>query len=337
MTAPAAPSRGRLAKIVLGVAVSGALLVYVFWNVDPREVGARLASTHWGFLAASIVLNLLSVWIRSWRWYYLFPPGSQPSHLFNALMIGYMGNNLLPLRAGEVVRVYIAARHGPRFWTTVATLIVERVLDGLAVGVILAALFLTLPVPPELRWPAFLFLSADAMGLAALVVIAVAPGWCSAVIRALFGRWEGVERRLLDVLGTMSEGLRGVRARRHVVPIMLSSAGIWLVLAVAVWAGLRAAHLDLPLAASFAVMAFMGLGVSLPSSPGFIGVIQAATVLALALFSVPRLEALSFSLLFHAAQYFPVTIYGLVLLLVEQVSLSEATRGAGAAAVSAPR
>ncbi|PYO29020.1 MAG: hypothetical protein DMD86_15485, partial [Candidatus Rokuibacteriota bacterium] len=87
---------------------------------------------------------------------------------------------------------------------------------------------------------------------------------------------------------------------------------------------------DLPLAASWTVMAFLGLGVSLPSSPGFVGVIQAATVLALALFAIPRTDALSFSLLLHASQFFPITLYGLVLLMIEHVSLSEAAR-AGAA------
>ena len=145
------PSRGRLAKIVLGVAVSAALLGYLFWNVDLREVGARLASTRWGFLAASVLLNLASVWVRAWRWFYLFPPGSQPTHLFNALMIGYMGNNVLPLRAGEIVRVYVVARRGQRFWTTLATVVVERALDGLAVGLLVAALFLVVAIPAELR------------------------------------------------------------------------------------------------------------------------------------------------------------------------------------------
>jgi len=331
------PSPGRLAKIILGVAVSGALLAYLFWSVDPHDVAARLATTNWILLAGSVVLNLFSVWIRAWRWYYLFPPGARPSHLFSAVMIGYLGNNLLPLRAGEIVRVYIASRHGSRFWTTVATLVVERVLDGLAVGLMLAALFLALPIPREWRWPAIVFLSVDAGAMIVLAVIAIAPAGCAAAVRALFRRWAALERRMLDVLGVMSEGLRGVRARRHLFPIAVSSVAIWLVLVLAVWMGLRSAHLELPLAASFAVLAFMGLGVSLPSSPGYVGVIQAATVLALDLFGVPRTEAFSFSLLFHAAQYFPVTIYGLVLLLVEQVSLSEAARGGRAAATSAPR
>ena len=320
------PTAGRLAKIVLGVAISAALLGYLFWNVDLHEVATRLASTNWWFLTVSVGLNLGSLWIRAWRWYYLFPPGSHPSHLFNALMIGYMGNNVLPLRAGEVLRAYVASRRGQRFWTVVATIVVERVLDGLAVGLIVAALFLWIPIPSQLRWPAAVFLAMDVVAMVALIVIALAPGWCAGLARILFHRWTWVERRAMDVLGTMTEGLRGVRAGHHFVPIVLTTALIWVLLAISVWTGLRAAHLDLPLAASWAVLAFLGLGVSLPSSPGFVGVVQAATVLALALFSVPRTEALSFSLLIHASQFLPVTLYGVVLLLVEHVSLSDATR-----------
>lgn len=308
--------------------MSAALLVYLFRDVDLHDVAVRLAGTHWGYLAASVLLNLLSIWLRAWRWYYLFPPGSAPSHLFNALMIGYMGNNLLPLRAGEIVRVYVAARRGQRFWTALATVVVERALDGLALGLIMAALFLFVPIPASLRWPAAAFLSVDLAAMALLTVLAFAPAWCAAVIRALSHRWQWMERRLLDVVGIMREGLRGVRAGHHAFPIVLSSAGIWLLFALAVWTGLRAANLDLPGVAAWTVLAFLGLGVSLPSSPGFVGVVQAAGVLALALFGVPRTDALSFALLLHASQFFPVTLVGLALLLVEHVSLSEATRGA---------
>ena len=330
-------SGARLIKVVLGLAVSAGLLLYLFWNVDLHEIAARLASTNWWFLAVSVALNLGSLWIRAWRWYYLFPPGSEPSHLFNALMIGYLGNNVLPLRAGEVVRAYVASRRGQRFWTVLATIVVERALDGLAIGLIVLALFLAIPIPAQLRTPATIFLIADLGAMALLGVIAMAPGRCESRLRALLSRWSWVERRAMDVLGTMTEGLRGVRAGHHFIPIALSTILIWILFALSVWTGLRAAHLNLPLAASWTVLAFLGLGVSLPSSPGYLGVVQAATVLALALFSVPRTEALSFSLLIHASQFIPVTLYGLVLVLVEQVSLSEATRTAGAPAVSSQR
>jgi uncharacterized protein (TIRG00374 family) len=327
------PSWRRLAQILLGLAVSAGLLVYCFWDVDLGIIAARLRGTLWTFLALSVVLAFASMWARAWRWGYLFPPGSRPSHLFRSLLIGYMGNNLLPLRAGEVVRVYIASRHGPRFWTTFATVVVERVLDGLALGLIVAGLLFMVPVSAEMRWSIAIFLAVDLAALLVLVMIAVAPGVCRVLIETIFHRVRWLERRLITLLGTMTEGLRGIRAPRHAIPVALSSVGIWFLLALSVWTAMHAAHLDLPLVASWVVLAFLGLGVSLPSSPGFVGVIQAATVLALALFAVPRAEALSFSLLLHASQFFPITAVGLVCLLLEHVSLTDAAR-AGSQGVS---
>jgi uncharacterized protein (TIRG00374 family) len=304
--------------------------------VDLGVIAARLRGTLWTFLALSIVLAFVSIWARAWRWAYLFPPGSRPSHLFRSLLIGYMGNNLLPLRAGEVVRVYIASRHGPRFWTTFATVVVERVLDGLALGLIVAGLLFVVPVTAEMRWSIAVFLSVDLAALLVLVMIAAAPGVCRVLIETIFHRVGWLERRLITLLGTMTEGLRGIRAPRHAIPLALSSVAIWLFLALSVWTAMHAAHLDLPMVASWVVLAFLGLGVSLPSSPGFVGVVQAATVLALALFAVPRAEALSFSLLLHASQFFPVTAVGLVCLLLEHVSLTDAARAASQGVSSEP-
>ena len=320
------PSVGRLGKILLGLLVSAGLLVYFFRDVDLREIGSRLQDTLWSFLVLSVILNTLSLWMRAWRWAFLFPPGTRPTHLFRALLVGYMGNNLLPLRAGELVRIYVASRHGPRFWTTFATVVVERVLDGLAVGLIVAGLLLVVPLPGEVRWPILVFLGIELVAMVLLAFIATAPGACRVLIETLFRRVGWLERRLLDLLGTMTEGLRGLRAPRHVLPIVLTSVGVWLLFALSVWTALHAAHLDLPLLAAFTVLAFLGLGVSLPSSPGFLGIVQAATVLALALFAVPRTDALSFSLLLHASQFFPVTAAGLLVLLVEQISLTDAAR-----------
>jgi uncharacterized membrane protein YbhN (UPF0104 family) len=172
-----------------------------------------------------------------------------------------------------------------------------------------------------------IFLGLDVLGILILAAIAIAPGACRALIEVLFHRVGWVERRMLSMLDTITEGLRGLRTPRHLLPLTLYSVGIWFFLALSVWTALHAAHLDLPLAAAWTVLAFLGLGVSLPSSPGFVGVIQAATVLALALFDVPRTEALSFSLLMHASQFVPVTAAGLVCLFLEHIRLTDATRG----------
>ena len=120
-----------------------------------------------------------------------------------------------------------------------------------------------------------------------------------------------------------------VSALAQLLPTALWSVAIWMIIVLSVWTGFRAASLELPMTAALCVIAFIGLGVSLPSSPGFIGVIQAATVLALSFFGVGKADALGFSLMLHASQFVPVTVWGLLLLVVEHVSLAEASRGAG--------
>src|ERR1700730_8744556 len=216
-------SSRRLGKIFLGLAVSMGLLVYCFWNADLRAVAARLRETLWTFLALSVALNFFSLWVRALRWSYLFPPRTHPTHLFRALVIGYMGNNVLPLRAGELLRIYVASRHGQRFWTIFATVVVERVLDGLAVGLMMAGLVLLVPIPAEVRWAIGVFLVMDLAGILVLVVVTVAPGVCRVLIKMVFRRIGWLERRLLGMLGTMTEGLPGVRAAGHTVPTTVSS------------------------------------------------------------------------------------------------------------------
>jgi uncharacterized protein (TIRG00374 family) len=241
-------------------------------------------------------------------------------------MIGYMGNNLLPLRAGEVLRAYVVARRGTNFWTTVTTMVVERVLDGLAVGLMLAAVFFLVPVPRELEWAALLFLSVDLALIAVLGAFTLAPGPVRRIALGLTRRWPRLSARVARVLDTLDTGLAGIRTPSHVPSTVLWSTLIWVTLIATTWTCMLAAHLDLPILAGLTTLAFLGLGVSLPSSPGFVGVIQAASWAALRLFGVPSDDALSFSILLHASQFIPVTLWGLALLFVEHVSLAEAAR-----------
>ncbi len=322
------PSR-QWAKTLLGIAISLGLLVYLLSSVDLRQVGHHLGRIHWGYLALSVGLAIFAVWVRAWRWRYLFPPGASPSHLFSAVMIGYMVNSLLPLRAGELVRGCMATRHGGHgFWTAIATLVVERVLDVLAVVVILAGLVLAIRVPGELKWATFLALSLDLAAMAVLTLLALTPEHFRSGATFLLKRWPRLLAHTLAILKTFTLGLEGIRTPAHLLPILGWSIGLWLVYALSAWAALAAAQFSLPLAAAWAVVAFVGLGVSLPSAPGFVGVVQAAIVLALALFGVPRAEALSFSLLYHVSQFTPIILFGWILLLLEGVSLSQLTREA---------
>jgi uncharacterized protein (TIRG00374 family) len=313
--------------VAVGIAISIALLGLLLWRIDLLALRDHLARTHWGWALTSGALNLAGIWTRARRWHYLFPPGSSPPALFRAAMIGYMANNLLPLRAGEIVRVYVVARnwsHG--FWLPLATLVVERVLDGLALVLILAGLMLVVPVPPALRWAAVVLLSIDGIATLALVAVATIPGQCRRLIVALTARRTRLQRRLTEIFEMFFRGLGGVRTPRHAVPIAAWSVAVWVAAAVTAWTALLAVRLDLPFTAAWAVLAFVGLGISIPSAPGYIGVFHAAAVLALAMFNVSGSAAVGYAIVYHAAGFVPITVGGWLLLMREHMSLREATR-----------
>jgi hypothetical protein len=279
----------------------------------------------------------VGLWVRAWRWRYLYPPSLDPPGLVPAMMIGYMVNNVLPLRAGEFVRVYVVARRWRgRFWTVAATLIVERVLDSLCIVLILGVLIFLVNVPPQVEIAAMIILAIDVVGISVLVAIAAAPDRCRAVIARLTRRWPSMRQRALRVLDTFLHGLDGIRTVRQLPALLASTVMVWVLPAAAAWAGLRAASLDLPPLAGWVVLAFVGLGVSIPSAPGYFGVFHFAAVKAVDLYGVPETVALGFAIVFHASQFIPVTLAGWVCLMREHLSLSEARGRGGVAASESP-
>jgi uncharacterized membrane protein YbhN (UPF0104 family) len=213
--------------------------------------------------------------------------------------------------------------HG--FWTTLATLVVERALDGLAVVLILALLVLVIPVPAYMGWAALVLLALDLAGIGALLAFVVAPRACQRLIGLLAGRWPTLERRLLHAFETFVTGLDGVRAPSHLLPLFLWTVIVWVIPALAFWTMLVAMNLHLPWVAGWTVLAFVGLGVSIPSAPGYVGVFHAAAALAVALFGASQSAAVGYALVLHASQLVPITLIGWLYLLREHVSLGEAT------------
>jgi glycosyltransferase 2 family protein len=301
--------------------------------VDLPELARLLARTDWSWTLLAVALAPAGLWARAARWRYLFPPDFDPPGLPAATLIGYMANNVLPLRAGEIVRIYVVARRlraargmpaADSFWLVTATLVVERVLDSLALVLIMAGLIVLIAIPPLFKWVATVLLAIDVIGVALLVSIARAPDAARALLARLTGRWPAAQRVADGALGVALRGLDGVRARSHALPLLGWTALAWLCPATAAWSMLRAVHVDLPFVAGVTVLVFVGLGISVPSAPGYVGVWHAAAVLALAVFGVPQAPALAYALLYHASQFVPITLLGWLALVREHLSLTDA-------------
>jgi uncharacterized protein (TIRG00374 family) len=312
-------------KVALAILVSAGLLAYLAFTVDFHELGATLARTRWGWVAVAAAAGILGLFARAARWRYLFPPGANLPSLVPAMMIGYMANNVLPLRAGEFVRVYVLARRWGHFWTALATLVVERVLDSIALVLILGVLVLLVDVPAIFRNAALVMLAIDVAGVGALTFLARYPAAGRRILARIGRRWPALERRIARVYDTFVRGLDGIRTARHVPPLVIWTVIVWLCPALAAWSGLKAVDLHLPFLAGWVVLAFVGLGISIPSAPGYVGVFHFAAAKAVDMFGTSAAAAVAFAIVFHASQFVPITVVGWLYALREGVSLGEAT------------
>jgi uncharacterized membrane protein YbhN (UPF0104 family) len=166
------------------------------------------------------------------------------------------------------------------------------------------------------------------VAVAGLVGLVMAPETGRRWARWLTRHWSKGARIADRGLEIILTGLEGVRSPRHAIPLLAWSVMVWLIAVLPCWALFQGMELELPPIAAWTVLAFVGLGVSVPSAPGYIGVWHAAATLALGIFGVPQSVALGYAIVFHATQFVPVTLLGWLFLLREHVTLGEARRAA---------
>lgn len=320
----------------VGVLVSGLLLAIIVWTIDVREAVRALAAADVRWVGPALVILGISLGVRAWRWRFIMAPVKliNTHRLFSAMMIGFMGNNLLPARAGEFMRAYVIGKtQRVSVSASLATVVVERLFDGLTLLAMLLVSVLVLRFPVESErlthhirtagWLAFGFYLA-VLAVCVLLRLYQAPTrrGILAVLSFLPQRWRAKTAQALD---GFVQGLEVVRGGWHLVPILALSIAAWSIQAVAIWLVLLAFHLKLSLGASFFILAVQSFGVMIPSSPGFIGTFHAASILAMAAFGVGREVALSASIVMHLLFFIPVTVVGLIYLWVENLTLHEMT------------
>lgn len=320
----------------VGVLVSGLLLAIIVWTIDVREAVRALAAADVRWVGPALVILGVSLGVRAWRWRFIMAPVKliNTHRLFSAMMIGFMGNNLLPARAGEFMRAYVIGKtQRVSASASLATVVVERLFDGFTLLAMLLVSVLVLRFPVESErlthhirtagWLAFGFYLA-VLAVCVLLRLYQAPTrrGILAVLSFLPERWRAKAAQVLD---GFVQGLEVVRGGWHLVPILALSIAAWSIQAVSIWLVLLAFHLKLSLGAAFFFMAVQAFGVMIPSSPGFIGTFHAASILAMTAFGVGREVALSASIVMHLLFFIPVTVVGLIYLWVENLTLHEMT------------
>jgi uncharacterized protein (TIRG00374 family) len=312
-------------RIWLGLIISLLLIYLVVRNTDPAELAAALAAANYWWLVPAMLVYFVGVWLRAWRWRFLLrsikplPVGL----LFRTIIIGYMANNILPFRLGEIVRAYaLGAKGGVSKAATLTTIVVERVMDGLTMVGFMVVASLLLPLDQTLRNTVRLSGLIFLVVVVVLFAIVASRRLADALVRLFLRPFPRALAVKLEALAaSFLNGLGALRSPRDLAGVLVFSVLGWLPES-AMYALIGAGFgLGQPFAVYMLTTAAGNLGAMVPSTPGYIGVFDAPAKYVLVLSGVADGLATSFTLVLHAALLMPVILLGFVFLWQEGLSL----------------
>jgi hypothetical protein len=298
----------------VSILVSGVLLYGALRGVDWGRVGNIIAHADLRFIAAGLALACFSFFVRAMRWRILLNAEGRlgVATVFWANMAGYLGNCFLPARAGEVVRsVLIGRQSGLSKTYALTTALSERMMD--AIALVLASAIALLGVRPKPAWMQDVsggMTIAAAAGIGLVIILPHCGGWLESFLKRI-PLPDFLRARLLGLAGQVLLGVGAFHDWGRLSGFSALTVACWLTDAVGTMAGAHALGLHVSFPAAVLVLAGMGLGSALPSTPGYVGVWQFAAVSILTPFGVPRDGALAYSLVAQATNYVLVLVWGL--------------------------
>lgn len=316
----------------IGVAISAVFLWLALRGLSLAEVMAQLPGLNYWWLVPGVGIYFLAVWARTWRWHYLLRPIKSIStgSLFPVVVIGYAGNNIFPARAGEVLRaIVLKRREQVAISASLATIIVERVFDGV---VMLGFIFVNLTELASLTSDSgfvgsirtlalvgtLAFFSALVLFLLAAMFPERAQHWLTLVTRRIIP--VRYQESLLDVGGKFLGGLASLRSPRDVLMVFLTSVVVWLLETVKYWFVMHAFPFEVSFFSLMLMNGIVNLATTIPSAPGYIGTFDAPGIAVLSAYGVEHAVAVVYTLVLHAALWFPVTALGLYYMAREGIS-----------------
>lgn len=326
----------------LGLLISALFLYLVLRKIDYTTLWQVLKAANYWWLIPGVAVYFIGLWARSWRWHYLLRPLKSISTrtMFPIVTMGYAGNNIFPARAGEVVRAVILKRkEGVPISASLATIIVERVFDGI---VMLAFVFINLAELTRLTgvtidvaglkigirevaiWGSVAFFGA----LAIFLIAAMFPAPTDRLITWLVERLAparvrektlGISRRFLD-------GLESLRSPLDVLMVFFTSVIIWLLETVKYWFVMHAFSFSVSFFALMLMNGVVNLATTIPSAPGYLGTFDLPGIAVLQAYHISVDTAASYTFVLHFALWFPVTAVGLYYMFREGIKWTEAIK-----------
>jgi uncharacterized protein (TIRG00374 family) len=313
-------------KSIPGYAIALACLLWVFHDVQVKELVESMKSMHWWWVVGAVILDTASYVCQGMRWSLLLHPIGRVSTVeaTQAVYAGLYVNELLPMRVGEILRIYLASRKAQaQFSAVVPSVLVERFFDSVWLALAFGITVFAIPLPK------YLIKSEEVLGFTALGATALFIYLVLAKRKPGPAAPDGVKRHwnpirwISGFLEKMAGGIRDIGRSRF----FYSSFGISLLLLLgqmlAFWFVMRAYGLQLSFWHGAAVFLIVHIGTLLPSAPSNVGTYQFFTVVGLTLFGISKPLASSFSVIVFLILTIPLWVIGLLVFMRLGLSLKK--------------
>ncbi len=318
-------------RTLLGLVITAPFLALIFLRTDLRETGEALAGANYGLVAVAMVLFVLAVWLQAFRWKLLLRHLADVPllRLYPVIFVGHMGNSLLPLRGGELLRVLvIAQRERLSRVSALGTVAVERVLDGLML-VLLLFVFVAFYEGSGRLWE-LAAVAGVIFGLAT-IALAAAAVWeersqrlSEVVIDRLPGRWRPILRRWV---ASFLLGARAVHTPAAFAGVVFYTVAFWGAIAVIYLLVGAAFGIHEGIGAFLLVTGAATMGLSLPASQGGLGPFEFFARESLILVGVAAPVATAYAIALHLVLLIPTIAVGLFFLWTMDISLRDLLSG----------
>ena len=322
----------------LGVLISVLFIWLALRGLHLNDFWSAVKQANYIWLIPGIGVYFIGVWVRAWRWHYLLRPIKQipTSKMFPITTIGYMGNNIYPARAGEVLRAVILKRkEGISVSASLATIIVERIFDGV---VMLAFVFVNLSELAKLTGSSGFVGNIQQVAvigtgvfLGALAVFLIAAMFPQVTLK--IGLWfiyrfvpKRLHERIISLTNKFLDGLASLRSPFNVLMVFFTSVIIWLLETGKYWFVMHAFDFNVSFFALMLMNGIVNLATTIPSAPGYIGTFDAPGIAVLTAYGVDQATAAGYTLVLHVALWLPITLLGAYYLAREGIKWDDKIR-----------
>ncbi len=320
MTAPAPARRTPVWQILVGVAISALLLYISLRGLHFAEVLAHVRTARLGPMLLAVVLATVPFAVRIFRWQILLKGDDgrrlQAGPLWHAIAMGFMANNVLPLRMGEVVRTFAASQlTGTRFTSVLASIAVERLFDALTVVTLLAIGLLTVSLPASAVAGFGIGRIVTVAGIAAVLglvaggLVVAFPVAAEKVVRAVIPSAKLAEK-IVGLIEGIRHGLSVLSSPARIAGAAFWSLGVWGLSALSFYVMFAAFGIQVDFSGALLMQGLIMFGIALPSTPGYVGAFELPIIAVLSLYDVDKSLAAAYALTYHVATFLPITLLG---------------------------